>query len=134
MGPKNILSSTLVGFSLGSVVTGAFSFIRNQKAKKLISEKNKHTSSLNRKIGYEQCKLDELKEHKKKINGKKIIRKSALKTQLQEVEKKIKNQEIVIKEYEKKIEQIRLCKNITMLREVLNNFKKLLLLQNSSRN
>lgn len=117
---NNALSSTILGFSLGAGVTAILNIIHKRKEKKLANEKLKTTDSLNQKIGYEQCNIDELKERKKKLTGKKIIRNATYKRQLQEIDAQIKKSEFAIKNYEKRIEKIRSCPNLETLRVILN--------------
>lgn len=113
---KILIPSFLTGTALGTLVVSVYNIWQKAKLKKLIKEKIDIIAELNKRIGYKQFKLDEIKETRRNLIKKNIFKRFALKS-LKNIDSEIKIIEYEIKNIEKQISEICSCKSLVVLRE-----------------
>ncbi|MBR5867620.1 MAG: hypothetical protein IKZ04_06890 [Spirochaetaceae bacterium] len=113
---KILIPSFLTGTALGTLVVSVYNIWQKAKLKKLTKEKIDIIAELNKRIGYKQFKLDEIKETRRNLIKKNIFKRFALKS-LKNIDSEIKIIEYEIKNIEKQISEICSCKSLVVLRE-----------------
>ena len=114
---KILIPSFLTGTALGTLVVGVYNIWQKAKLKKLTKEKIDIIAELNKRIGYKQFKLDEIKETRRNIIQKNIFKRFPLKSQLKNIDLEIKIIEYEIKNLEKQISEICSCESLELLHE-----------------
>ena len=114
------LSSGLIGSAFAVVVSATVSVIKQIKSHKLNTEKQNLTDSLNQEIGYHRCRLDDLKNERSLFESKNIFKMHSMKKQRKDVDEKICNEETLIRDLERRIDEIRSSNTLRMLRYVEN--------------